>query len=293
MSIFISEIIKINDLQLDSYNLIDEKAFDFFSRIPGKTIGRKCVFILDKKYLRAIDESVVMIITNEEIYNEIGETENIGFCITDNPRGLFFELLMQYENSIVKKNKTTVIGKNCRISKNAVISNYNVVIGNNVFIDDFVVIKQNVVIGNNVTIQAGTKIGCPDFNIYNYKNQTKQLNHNGNVIIGNNVLINCNCYIGQALYSNGTTVIKDNVMIGANVLIGHNCQINDNSEICGGVQLGGWVELGKNCFVGMKTCIKNAITIGDNGYIGVGSVVIRNVRNNTKVFGNPAKRIDF
>ena len=251
MSILISELINNSNLQLDSYNIINEKTFDFFSRISNDVVGKKCIFVLDTKYLQKVDESVAMIITKEEIYNEATKTNDVGFCITDNPRGLFFELLSQYEKERIIKNKKTVIGKNCKISKNAVISDYNVVIGDNVFIDDFVVIKENVVIGNNVSIQAGTKIGCPDFNIYNYRNQTKQLEHNGTVIIGNNVLINCNCYIGQALYSNGTTVIKDNVMIGANVLIGHNCQVNENSEICGGVQFGGWVELGKDCFVGM------------------------------------------
>ena len=293
MSILISELIKNNNLKLDSYTIVNEQQFEFFSRLSKEINVKKCVFILDKKYLPKIDESVVMIITTEEIYKESEKKENIGFCLTDNPRGLFFELLSQYEKTVMIKNDRTVIGKNCKISKNAVISDYNVVIGDNVFIDDFVMIRENVVIGNNVSIQAGTKIGCQDFNIYNYRNQTKQLKHNGTVLIGNNVLINCNCYIGQALYSNGTTVIKDNVMIGANVLIGHNCQINENSEICGGVQFGGWVELGKDCFVGMKTCVKNAITIGNNAYIGVGSVVIRNVQDNTKIFGNPARTIDF
>jgi serine acetyltransferase len=33
--------------------------------------------------------------------------------------------------------------------------------------------------------------------------------------------------------------------------------------------------------------------IGDDVYIGAGSVVISNLKNNIRVFGNPAKKIDF
>jgi acetyltransferase-like isoleucine patch superfamily enzyme len=33
--------------------------------------------------------------------------------------------------------------------------------------------------------------------------------------------------------------------------------------------------------------------IGNNAVIGTGSVVLSNVKANTTVFGNPAKKIDF
>ena len=33
--------------------------------------------------------------------------------------------------------------------------------------------------------------------------------------------------------------------------------------------------------------------VGDDAFIGIGSVVINNVKAGTKVFGNPAKRIDM
>jgi acetyltransferase-like isoleucine patch superfamily enzyme len=33
--------------------------------------------------------------------------------------------------------------------------------------------------------------------------------------------------------------------------------------------------------------------IGDGAYIGIGSVVISNIKAGTRVFGNPAKKMDF
>jgi sugar O-acyltransferase (sialic acid O-acetyltransferase NeuD family) len=52
-------------------------------------------------------------------------------------------------------------------------------------------------------------------------------------------------------------------------------------------------KLGKRVFVGSHAVILNNLIIGDDAYIGAGSVVIKNVKPGTKVFGNPAKKIEF
>lgn len=291
MSISISELIKNNNLKLDSYNLINEQHFDFFSRISNEINGKKCVFILDKKYLRKIDDSVVMIITTDEIYAGIEKKENIGFCLTKNPRGMYFRLLETYEKQAEKLIASTIVGKNCKIAKTAVISEKGVVIGNNVYIGENVIIKQNVIIGDNVKIQSGTIIGEDDFNIYSYANEQIQLKHYGRVIIGNNVLIGSNCNIGQALYNYGKTIIGDNTQIGALTCIGHNDIISENCEICGGTVIGGYTNIGESSFVGMHSVIKNALVIGKNVKIGMGSVVVRNIKAEKNVFGNPAAEV--
>jgi len=35
------------------------------------------------------------------------------------------------------------------------------------------------------------------------------------------------------------------------------------------------------------------IKIGEESFVGIGSVVIRDVKSGTKVFGNPARRLDI
>lgn len=52
-------------------------------------------------------------------------------------------------------------------------------------------------------------------------------------------------------------------------------------------------KLGKSVFVGSHAVILNDLVVGDDAYIGAGSVVVKNVKPGTKVFGNPARRIDF
>jgi UDP-2-acetamido-3-amino-2,3-dideoxy-glucuronate N-acetyltransferase len=123
--------------------------------------------------------------------------------------------------------------------------------------------------------------------------------------------------------------INENSKIGAfveiqkNVFIGKNCKISSHSFICEGVQIEDNVFIGHNvsfindkfprstnengelqtekdwkivktkvkkgASIGTSATILCGITIGENSIIGAGSVVTKNVPNNTIVVGNPAK----
>lgn len=51
------------------------------------------------------------------------------------------------------------------------------------------------------------------------------------------------------------------------------------------------VRIGNNVWIGVRVIILKGINIGDNSIIGAGSVVTKNVPNNSIVVGNPAKVI--
>lgn len=115
-----------------------------------------------------------------------------------------------------------------------------------------------------------------------------------------------NCVIGEGVY------------IGPNVVIGDNCKIQNNSLVYEGVVLeddvffgpntvttndftpkvsGDWMNDGrfkktffkKGCSIGANSVIVCGVTIGENSLIGAGSVVTKDVPNDTLVYGNPAK----
>lgn len=98
-------------------------------------------------------------------------------------------------------------------------------------------------------------------------------------------------------------VISARVGIGVESQIGDFCLIQSGAIIGHDVNIGNWVRIDCYCVliagvtVEDGVCIHTAsvinhdITIGEGATVGAQSFVIRDVKNNTTVFGNPAKKI--
>lgn len=63
---------------------------------------------------------------------------------------------------------------------------------------------------------------------------------------------------------------------------------NDGGAILGA---SGFVTIGNNVFIGMNTVITRNVTIGDNVIIGAGSIVTEDCEANSVYAGNPAKKL--
>lgn len=91
--------------------------------------------------------------------------------------------------------------------------------------------------------------------------------------------------------------ISTNVFIGESVLlnvgtrVGHDCKIGNYSSILGGNLINGEVSIGDKCLIGAGAIIRPGKVIADYSVVGIGSVVVRNVKEGTTVFGNPAHQI--
>lgn len=106
------------------------------------------------------------------------------------------------------------------------------------------------------------------------------------------------CQIGKGLVITPRAKISPNVSIGDFVTImgsgvGHDAVIGDFSTIAGNCSINGHVKIGKRVFVSSNVCIAPSKKVGDDAFIGMGSMVIANVKDGYKVFGNPAKKINF
>ena len=187
------------------------------------------------------------------------------------------------QNILIGKN--VKIGSNCLIGHNTIIES-NVIIGNNCSVGSNVIIR-NTLIKNNVSILDGCVIGKKGFGFFPNKNENIRYPHIGIVIIEDNCEIGCGSTIDRGSLSN--TIIGKNTFIDNQVHIAHNNKIGENCIIAGQVGFAGSSELGNNVMIGGQAGISGHLKVGNNVQIGGGAGVIKDIPDNSKVMGYPAK----
>ena len=183
--------------------------------------------------------------------------------------------------------KSVKIGENCLIGHNSIIEK-NVVIGNNCSVGSNTIIR-NSIISDNVKILDNCVIGKHGFGFFPNKKKNFRYPHIGLVIIEDNCEIGCGSTIDRGSMSN--TVIGKNTYLDNQIHIAHNVKIGQNSIIAGQVGIAGSSIIGENVRIGGQAGISGHLKIGNNVEIGGGSGVIRDIPDNTKVMGYPAKNI--
>lgn len=187
-------------------------------------------------------------------------------------RGIHLRILSKKSSGLL------FLGKNTSIRyKHKIKLGKTIYIGNNVQIN--ALSEDGIIIGNNVSIHNNTIIDC-----------TGVISEIGSgIVIGNNVGISQNCFIQVR----GKVTIGDDVIIGPNVSIFSENHIFKDKSIptrLQGVSRQG-VNIGSNVWIGTKAILLDGINIGSNSVIAAGSVVTKDVEENTIVAGVPAKTL--
>lgn len=81
------------------------------------------------------------------------------------------------------------------------------------------------------------------------------------------------------------------VVVNCSCNIGHDVEIGRYSTLLGNNSLNGEVKVGEFVTIGSRATIHPGRRIGDRSIVGIGSVVIKSVRENITVFGAPAKAL--
>lgn len=146
--------------------------------------------------------------------------------------------------------------------------------------------KGKIIIGRDVVINS-----CLSSNPIGFDSRTLLIaEENGEIIIGNGVKMS-NCCI----YSHDSIKIEDNVYIGGGAKVYDSDFHSLFSEIRNrdphAFVISKEVHINRNAFIGAGALILKGITVGAQSVVGAGSVVSKDVPENTVVAGNPAGTI--
>jgi len=302
-------LLNLNDINFDiEYNITDIK--DLFTSNKNEI-----TFFHSKKYKDfAKNTKASFCITTENLKNELNKDckpiiVNNVLVSTSKVTAKFYpdSINDNFDNTVNEINNTKFknkirygknvligenikIGENCLIGHNTIIEK-NVSIGNNCSIGSNCIIR-NSVIKDNVRILDNCVIGKHGFGFFPNDIKNFRYPHIGLVIIEDNCEIGCGSTIDRGSMSN--TVIGKNTFLDNQIHIAHNVKIGENTIIAGQVGIAGSSIIGNNVKIGGQAGISGHLKIGNNVEIAGGSGVIKNIADNLKVMGYPAKNIrDF
>ncbi len=146
-----------------------------------------------------------------------------------------------------------------------------------------------VSLGDNIRIEAGTRIGTQSMTITQppFTGHNRRLEAMKGVIIEDGVDIGCNSSIHRGLYRD--TIIKRNAFIGSHCSIGHGCYVGENVQIADGTILLGVVTIEPGAYIGSCTEIRENAVVGAFSYIGMGTLITRDVPPYSFGYGRPFK----
>ena len=90
---------------------------------------------------------------------------------------------------------------------------------------------------------------------------------------------------------NAFSKISKSCIINSNSVIEHDCYIDCGAHISPNVSLAGGVKVGKLTWIGIGSCVRELLSIGENIIIGAGSVVVKDVLLQGVYVGNPLNQI--
>ena len=110
-------------------------------------------------------------------------------------------------------------------------------------------------------------------------------------IISSSVTIGKGTVIMPNVVVNAKATIGNGVILNSSCVVEHDCMIDDFVHISPKVALAGDVKVGEFTHIGIGSNVIQGIIIEKNVIVGGGSMVIRNIEDNQKVVGVPARLI--
>ena len=251
-----------------------------FSRFKGAAAGEDI-----------LSSPASVVVTSEPL----PEQEERCFLRVEDPRGWFIKamnaLIAQHPPSGIDQSAQiapdVMLGNGVSIGAHAVIE-AGAIIGDGSRLGPFVHITGGATIGRDVAIQSHSVVGSTGLAFHEPAEGSRQFfPHLGRAVIEDGVSIGTHSTIVRGILEH--TVVGPNTVIGNFVNIGHNCFIGAGCFVSSGSVLTGGVRLFDGATLAAGVHVASHKSLGENAIVGIGSVVTKDVENEERVFGNPAR----
>lgn len=272
----------------------------------------------DQYYKQCLNTKASAIILNPASYEKLkDQRQDLSYLIVDNAYLAFAQILNLFDQSpkperiispkaviheTVQLGKEVgvypgvYIGKNVKIGDQTLIYpnctiEDNVIIGNSCIIYANVVIRYNTEIADRVIIHSGTVVGSDGFGFApDEQFQFHKIPQIGKVIIEDDVEIGSNVSIDRAAFHE--TRICKGVKLDNLIQVAHNVRIGEHTVIAAQTGISGSTKIGSHNMFGGQVGFAGHLTTGDRVMIGAQSGIHKNIPDDEKVFGTPARPIN-
>lgn len=250
---------------------------------------------------QSIVESTIakVIIVSEDVeYNDSIKSQGKVLLVVRNPRNAIAKVGQSFfvEKPLGLIHETAIISKGAKVAEGVTVGPFSIIgdaeIGEGTVIGACVTIKNGCIIGRNCKISDHVVLGEEGFGFEKDENGNWfRFPQIGNLVIGDFVEIGPFCAVDRGALSD--TIIGNYTKIDSHVKIAHNNVLGNNVVITSGVVIAGSNVIEDNVWIGPNSTFVEWGHVGIGSFVGIGSVVTKKLKKNTKVFGNPAKVLNL
>ena len=210
-----------------------------------------------------------------------------GIVVTDKPVLVAMQVheFLAAQEGLLWAEFDTRIDPSAVIAPDAHIAPRNVVIGARSVVGPKAVILERSIVGADCEIGPGTVVGSEAFEQFPGISPKRILKQAGGVWIDDWVTIQALGTIVRATFGGFTRIGRETKM-DAHVHVAHDCLVGKRVTITACSEISGRVEIGDDAYLGPNCTISNGVTIGSKATVTIGSVVVRDVPEATRVSGN-------